>query len=458
MKSGVLQCRVLWLGIFSEVLNLGSFAMVLSILMKWIGDLPESYIVNTVQGVVGNIIEAGGVTLITWASDPSRLGRRNAYIILCSCTPAVLLPCWFSGGGESGAVAYLAIKTLFSAIGGSNPQAGAFSVLCAWVADYLPEEHLTAGFSLLLGAQFLTMGAFPMLVLLVRRFLPLTDIQLVLFAAVVGALPIPMLIFCSPQAGQPEQALPAPRDVNRNNARSSSVMKDVCAALRWLFRERLAVIIVWICINFYAAADSSNIMLYLVKGLKFDEAEANGVLSSIGIFGCIITFFVVPGLSKIISRGSIIFVGVICSLGHCLVYGLVTSASIITALGFLGSMSYSCIPTLLSYTKGADVRGCSHGTALGTFNGVASIAKIVGPPLLAVCLQSFLDHRGLCFVNGLPNFVGSGFVVVSTALIPALLASICLVIQEWRARGVVVRGEGGGWEGACGSLHDQQTS
>jgi MFS family permease len=150
----------------------------------------------------------------------------------------------------------------------------------------------------------------------------------------------------------------------------------------------------------------------------------------LGLFGFIITLFVVPFLTNFAPRSSIILVGVLCSIGHSLVYGLATSASVITSLAFLGSMSYACIPTLLSYMKGSDADDSSHGTKLGAFNAIASVSKTVGPPLLALCLQSYLDHRGLCYIDPIHNFVGAGFVVLSVSLVPAIVASILLMFDE----------------------------
>lgn len=432
----LLKSKILWLGILATFLNLGCYSMVLSILIKWIGELPETYLVNTAQGIVQSLLEAGGVTLITWASEPTQLGHKWAYFILACCTAAIMAVSWLSGGGESGAWTYLACKTAFSIVGGGNPQGAPYSVLCAWLASELPEDLLTAAFSLLLGAQFATMAIVPILVEVINKTLKLSDPQLLLFATVVALvqLPVVLLLFPSDRQVRAPVALTAEAEHNeQNSAARSSIFKDVRLALRWIFRKRFAAAVIWISINFYAAADSNNILLFLNSGLHFHHDEINTVLSTLGMYGCLITFVVVPALSGCAPRSSIVAVGVLCSVGHSLVYGLATAPPVIISMGFLGSMSFCCIPTLLTYMKTTEDAAASQGALVGTFYGISSVAKMLGPPLLAVCLQSFLDHRGLCYIHRVRNFVGAGFVVLAVSLVPAVFASVCLVWEDCRA-------------------------
>lgn len=444
----LLRCRVLWLGILGTFLNLGCFTITLAILMKSIGDLPETYLVNTSQGILQSVIEAGGITLITWASEPTRLGHKWAYLILAFCSAATLIIFWLSGGGPAGAWAYLASKTVFSVVGGGNPQGAPYSVLCAWLAGHLPDELLTAGFSILLGAQFLTMGVVPLFTTGISHYAKLSDMSLVLLGVVVALVQILVVFFLFPSdrqrhtplnialnlAEEPaEESEPSHSNPTEEPARSATdrgAFKDISGALRFIMRERVMVTIVWIAINFYAAADSSNIMLYLSSGLKFNKDQVNSVLASLGLYGALITFVIVPVVSRFVPRSAIVFLGVICSIGHSLVYGLATTPAVIIPTGFLGAMSFACIPTLLSYMKATDSADASQGALLGTFYGISSIAKMLGPPILAICLQSFLDDRGMCYIDHVPNFVGAGFVVLAASLLPAVFASLAMVWQE----------------------------
>lgn len=438
MTSESVWCsRPLWLGIAATMLYLGPYCIILSILMDWIKELPETYIVNTAAGSAASLVDFFGTPLILWLSEPSRLGRRSAYLILCLCACSTLGAAWLSGGGVLGAYINLSIKVVFSLVGGGNPQGANYGILCAFFADSAPSHMHVAGFSILLGSQFFCMGVFPISAIALKPVLG--EQGLVLFAFCFSLIQIPFVLLCFPPktptqqvalAGSPpltdpiaEPAAPADSVV------SEGARKDICKALGWIFRERLAATVVWLSISFVGAADSSNIMLFLEKGLGFTTSQVNMVVGSIGLFGVVVSLGLIPWMSKFVSKGFLVCVSTVSTVFHCLTYGFLTNVMEITALGFFGAATFAAIPPLLGYMNKDNNSGVSHGVLLGAFCGLKNLAVILGPPVLAGCLQAEQDGHAICYFIPLQNWAGSGFAVCSILMVPALIASMFLLVE-----------------------------
>jgi len=428
----LLRSRPLWLGIIATVLYLGPFCFVLSILFHWVGELPDTYIWNTGAGSLASLLDFVGTPLIVWLSEPERLGRRLAYLVLCFCATLTIFACWLSGGGITGAYVYLGLRVVLSVIGGGNPQGANYTILCAMFAERAPKEQHVGGFSILLGAQFLTFVLGPGLAIGLKPVIG--ENGLLLSAFVLACLQFPFVMIFFPRSlPRPQVALAA--DPVESAAAGSGVslgsgaLSDIGKALRWIFTQRTAVVVVWISINFVGAADSSNIALFLTSSLHFDESKVNVIIGATGFFGLIVSLFLVPWMANCMSKGSIVFISALSTVGHCLVYGILTTIGPLTALSFLGSITYAGMPALLGYMDADNSAGISQGVLLGTFSGLKSIAALAGPPLLAACLQAYKDGHAICYIVPIRNFVGSGFVVCALVMVPGVIAS-CRLLQQ----------------------------
>jgi len=269
---------------------------------------------------------------------------------------------------------------------------------------------------------------------------------LLFVAFVLSVLQIPFVLICFPRPMPGLQvALSDANPLDASSTRSSTgaanplvlthACGDICKALRWIFRKRLAATVVWISIALVGAADSSNLMLFLGKGgLGWAPAQVNVVMGSIGFFGVVISLGLVPCMSKFVSKGFLVFISTWCTVGHCLVYGLFTSVLALTGLGFLGSLTYAAVPTLLAYMDKENDSGLPQGVLVGAFCGLKSFAVIMGPPVLAGCLQAFKDGEPICYFIPGKNSAGTGFIVMAICMGPACLASVRLLLQGRREK------------------------
>lgn len=429
------SCRLLWLGIGATMLSLGPFMLALAVLYEWIAELPEAYLWNNGTNVVSSLFDFVGTALVVWASEPQRLGRKSAYLFLCCCSVVVLAACYLSGGGASGAYTYLTVKTALSICGGGNPQGAAFAILCAWFANNAPEELHAAGFSVFIGSQFLAMGSFPMLAIYLKQHLG--DMEIIGVATAISLLQIPFVIACFPRErpvtdGPAAQLIQADRE---SPPIGITAVKDIRAAIGWILRNRMAVSIVWLSLQFTGAADSTSIALFLTKGRHFSSATLNRVLGSMGFAGCIINLILVPWLTTRVSKGAVVFIGMLCTVAHVLIYAFFSTPAYLIGFGFIGSLMFASVPALISYMPLDSNSGVSQGVLVGVFMAMKAPANILGPPFLGACLQAELGKHNICYViPGAPSFVGSGFLVLAFVMLPAVGASLYLLLQERRGR------------------------
>jgi len=418
------------------MLYLGPYAMILTIIFKWIGKLPNTYLWNTGAGSAASLVDFVGTPLILWLSEPSRLGRKGAYLVLCLCAATTLGAAWLSGGGDLKTAAYinLGLKIVLSFVGGGNPQGANYAILCAYFVDEAPAHQHVAGFSILLGAQFLAMCVFPGMAIALQPALGEQGLLFLGFILSVVQLPFVVMFFPRGMPQPQAAAIADPFDTTSTPSSTGALASrgafgDICKALRWIFRERMAATVVWMSIAFVGAADSSNIMLFLGTGLHWTPTQVNVVVGSIGFFGALLSLVIVPWISQYVSKSFLVFISTLATIGHCLTYGLLTSVVAITALGFLGAATYAAFPPLLAYMDKENDSGLPHGVLVGAFCGLKSLATILGPPVLAACLQADKDGDKICYFMPGTNWAGSGFVLCAVLMVPAVLASIRLLLQ-----------------------------
>lgn len=378
------------------VLDILGIGLIIPILPKLIenfmgGNVPEAARVFGWLAAIYSLMQFLFAPLLGSLSD--RFGRRP-----------VILSSLFGAGLDyfllafAPTLSWFFVGRIISGITGAN-----FSAANAYIADITPPEKRAANFGLV-GAAF--------------------GIGFIIGPALGGwlgnfGLRLPFIVAgCLTLANWLYGYFVLPESLARENRRAFSwARSNPVGSLLALRRYPAVLALVAIYFLAYIAHASLPATWVLYTSYRYDWTSAE-VGISLAIVG-LATAIVQGGLTSIVvkklgDRRTILFGLTMHTLAYA-GYGAATAAWMIYAILLIGALGGLTAPTLQGYVS-RTVAADEQGGVQGALGSIASVAGIIGPPIVSYLFSAFIAPEAPVKIPGIAFFFSAALMVVALAL------------------------------------------